>query len=354
MLFVPSIPCAGLVRPVIPHNKNSLCRNYLTLNPRSNYRVLCMAASKSPKSDNKGFGSENTGKNKNPSTPPSSPSSPSSSSKSKANNSSSASSNPAPSAKKDKESTQSKPTNNDLPSTVSIPFKVVTPSQGSKNFQISPSESMLDNFNDDDEEDEVIILDVVSQRELPCIISRTIEVDKVNYSVLYPRDEPVVIATLTAEVGGYESVLTAVEEEEKMNELFPIAYQVMAEENVALIRSAYVMTVSGLDEEEEDDGDDSGFENYDVDDDNLTKHLDRESDEPEQEDEDVEVLGQFYYKGVEYMVCKPLDPVFFVARPFETPEGKERKLYYVPDKKELDRVFPRVESQLANDLEFGA
>jgi len=244
-------------------------------------------------------------------------------------------------------------------------------------------ENESEDENENEEEQEATIYDELSGRELECIISANIVVDNIEYAVCYPRDQVVVIATLVSE--GFEAVLTAVEEEAVLDKLFPSAYAVLAEADLALIRSAYVLTVGGYDDEDDsdnDDGDDwetggvggtqsrralgrdhgsddTSSTEFELGSDEISNtESDRDAHEGEDEDEDVEVLAEFYYRGVEYMVCKPLEPVMFVAR--RATGGRALKLaassgadvYVVPDKDELDRVVPFVEAEL--ESRFGS
>ncbi|KAA8498111.1 hypothetical protein FVE85_5696 [Porphyridium purpureum] len=206
-----------------------------------------------------------------------------------------------------------------------------------------------DEFDDHDpldDETNARIIDLDTGRELDCYVNQVVELNGVGYAVCYPLDQPVVIATLTSAPGGFEQELIAIEDEEKINELFPVAYAIASESDMILTRSAYVMTLAGYEDDvgeyEDSESDLEQGENAFSDDDDESF---------EDSNEDVEVLFEFYHKNVEYMVCKPLDPVLFVARPLprDVANGVENA-YYVPEKDELDAILPQVEAAMESSI----
>eukprot|EP00188_Purpureofilum_apyrenoidigerum_P001246 Plantae.Rhodophyta-Purpureofilum_apyrenoidigerum.ctg16697.p1 GENE.Plantae.Rhodophyta-Purpureofilum_apyrenoidigerum.ctg16697~~Plantae.Rhodophyta-Purpureofilum_apyrenoidigerum.ctg16697.p1 ORF type:complete len:270 (-),score=79.65 Plantae.Rhodophyta-Purpureofilum_apyrenoidigerum.ctg16697:67-876(-) len=190
------------------------------------------------------------------------------------------------------------------------------------------------------EDDGVVVLkDAQTNRMIECVVERTIMVDDVEYYLCSPCDDPVVIAIMAKDDG--DSYLATVDEPEKLDKLFNPAYEVLAEEGITLQETAYIWTVIPDVDEDEEDG---------VDEDELLDEEDeRQSGSVEWngEEEEVEVIAEFFHEGTEYFVAKTVSPVFFVTKMM----GDEMR---VPEQDELDRITPTIEAELEKEWDHEA
>lgn len=209
----------------------------------------------------------------------------------------------------------------------------------------------------EDEAERVIVRDVVTGRSLPAVVTHTVVARGTSYAVCAPRDEPVVIATMTVEDG--EDVLAPIDDEATLDALFPTAYSVMAENDWTLHRTAFVLTAEDLaddddddDEEEEEDkavepatGDHTMAEAAAV-----AATGDEDDEEVVEGSEEVQVLAEFCVDSVRYYVCTPCDPVVLVARTAQGAGGDG--ILVVPDEAELAAVTPVIEDALEAQAEL--
>jgi len=224
--------------------------------------------------------------------------------------------------------------------------------------------------DDDDDAERVLVRDVVTGRTLPAVIAHTVVAQGTSYAVCAPRDEPVVIATMTEEGG--EPVLAPVDDEAALDSLFPTAASVMAENDWTLHRTAFVLTAEDLAEEEDDDDEDEEEDEEEEDADggaagqgaaahtvgaaaaaNGTVAANGGNDAADGADgsEEVQVLAEFCVDTVRYYVCTPYEPVVLVARTARG-TGASDGVLVVPDKAELAAVTPVIEDALEAQAEL--
>src|SRR5689334_18564333 len=89
--------------------------------------------------------------------------------------------------------------------------------------------------------------------QLTCYIEHSLDVDEQEYVLLLPVDSPIEI--FAWEENGDEDEAVLVEDQDTLDQVFPIAKAVLEEQNLSLKRTAVVLTVEGelpdLDEDEE-------------------------------------------------------------------------------------------------------
>ena len=177
-----------------------------------------------------------------------------------------------------------------------------------------------DEFDDeDDDEMNVTLYDHATQRSIECSYKDTVEIDDVTYYLCYPESDVVFFATYNE-----RQELVAIEDQKMIDDIFPTAYAVLAEEDITLINSAYVLTI-----EEMLDGDDEDSEDDDEEDEG-------EEGEPCTQWDQVNVLAQFKHEGNSVLAVKPLDVTLLIAK--DTEDG-----IAVLSQEELKRVTPALE-----------
>lgn len=171
-------------------------------------------------------------------------------------------------------------------------------------------------------------------RQLVCYEEERIGLEGRTYALLTPVDTPVCLVRL----GESEDENEIIEELEGAEEILSIAEAVLQEHELTLVRSAYILTVSGdLDEpgldEEEDEEDDN-------DDDDLDDSLEDELDEDDEADTYEMLLDRPFWVGEQqYALFIPLDPLFLVGRL----DGGGAELV---SGEELERVSPLIEAAI--------
>ncbi|HAX76633.1 MAG TPA: DUF3727 domain-containing protein [Cyanobacteria bacterium UBA11372] len=174
-------------------------------------------------------------------------------------------------------------------------------------------------------QDETVILKDETGRELICYVEQTLDVEAKEYVLLRPVDDTVEIFSWQADK---EEEAFLVEEEEVLDEIFPIAQAVLAEQDLTLKRSAFALTVAG-----------------DVppptEEDILTLEIDDEAALAPLEPEQLQFLANFYHEDHEYEVFRRLDPLLLFAR--RNNAGELELL----SPEEFQRVQPMLEEQLA-------
>ncbi len=137
-------------------------------------------------------------------------------------------------------------------------------------------------------------------RSLLCYVERSLPIEDSEYVLLLPVDSPIEIFAWEEddESEDDDEVLVDIEDSE-LDEIFATAKAVLAEENLALQRTALTMTASGdLPEVAEEDI--------------IT--LDIEDDQGQLNFEQFQQLASFFHEDQEYVICTPLDPLLFFAR----------------------------------------
>jgi Protein of unknown function (DUF3727) len=192
------------------------------------------------------------------------------------------------------------------------------------------------NSDENDGYQAVVLDDPATGRILPCVVEHEVDVMDATYLVCCPEDDVVTFATENGEEG-----LVCLSDESLIDQLFPTAAAVLAEDHVTLKRTAYLMTVDDSDAAVLGSGE---FDDNDDDDDDEAED-DRDGDEwegGEDDDDDseaVSVLGEFRHNNINYFVLKPENPVLLVAR---RSEGK----LIVVEEDELEYVSPIIEAQI--------
>lgn len=136
-------------------------------------------------------------------------------------------------------------------------------------------------------------------RSLLCYVERSLKVQGQEYTLLLPVDAPIEIFAWAIDEEDDEDEMLMDIDEDELEEVFPTARAVLAEQDLILNRTALTLTASGeLPEVEEDD----------------IISLDIEEDEGQPNLEQFQQLASFFYEEQEYVVCTPLDPLLFFAR----------------------------------------
>jgi len=148
-------------------------------------------------------------------------------------------------------------------------------------------------------ESSVVLTDDLG-RFLPCTIEQQFDLRQQEYLLLLPIDTPIEIFAWRVEDDSDDDVLVDVEDDE-LDELFPTARAVLAEQNLTLQRTAITLTAAGELPEPEDD-------------DNLTLELDELNEAGEAAVEEFQTLATFYNNDEEYTICTPLNPLLIFAR----------------------------------------
>lgn len=181
------------------------------------------------------------------------------------------------------------------------------------------------------EEEDIVSLIDRDGRELLCYVEEYIELEDDEYLVLLPVD-----ASVDIFIGDPEAEeLSVVQEEATIKEIFGSAKAVLAEKNLKLKTTPFVLTVEG--------------ELPPVDEENLlTLEIQDEDANPMQppiEPEELQLLANFRHEGKDYSIYTPLAPLVFFGRFNE--EGKAELL----SEEEYERVRPLLEEQLFNQME---
>ncbi|MGF1495668.1 MAG: DUF3727 domain-containing protein [Elainellaceae cyanobacterium] len=146
---------------------------------------------------------------------------------------------------------------------------------------------------------EVVVLTDDQGRSLSCYLERTFDVNGDRYALLLPVDPPIeIFAWDVVDDNEDEENLVDIPDDE-LDEVFPTARAVLAEQNIALQRTAVTLTATGEIPVPEDD-------------DIIT--LDLGEDEPDLEAEQLQLLATFYQDEQEYSVYTPLDPLLICVR----------------------------------------
>ena len=148
---------------------------------------------------------------------------------------------------------------------------------------------------------EIVTLNDASGRSLDCYIENTVESEGSEYFLLQPVDLPIVILAWDDDAQDEDIPETEmVEDPEELEEIFLDAKAVLAELDLTLKDSAYVMTISGeippLTEED--------ILSLEIEDEQATRL----------EPEELQLLTDFYHLEQHYSIYTPIDPYLFFAR----------------------------------------
>lgn len=177
-----------------------------------------------------------------------------------------------------------------------------------------------------------IVLTDDNGRTLTCYVERSLEVEEQEYVLLLPVDSPVEIFSWEPTEDDDDEEAVLVEDESVIDQIFSVAKAVLEEQNLVLKRTALVLTVEGdipeLDEDE--DAEFSGLDSL------------------EDEQEEMQLLANFFFEEQEYAVYTPLDPFFILARLDD--EGKPQLLSQ-EEMEKIEPLLPMIEDQLFDDLD---
>lgn len=180
---------------------------------------------------------------------------------------------------------------------------------------------------------EFVTLTDESGRQLNCSVEHSLDVEGAQYLLLMPVDTPVEIVAWDDEEDEDSTDATLLEDDAEIDLIFSDAQAVLAEQNLALKRTAFTLTVAGEMPSVED-----------VDEDDILT-IEIEDDDLKLEPEELMFLASFYHEEQKYEVYTPLDPLLFPAR--RSPTGQAELL----SPEEIQKVQPILNEWLFNDLD---
>jgi len=177
-----------------------------------------------------------------------------------------------------------------------------------------------------------IALKDAAGRSLVCQIEQTFEIEGRAYALLLPVETPVEIFTWEVDESSEEETIADVDEDQ-IDQLFPTAQAVLAEQDLKLHRSAITLTVAGEipDPDEEDC---------------FTLEIgEANADDDDAMSEEFQILATFFHEDMQYTVCTPTDPLLLFAQISETGEAE------VVPPEEFERLRSEIESTIFDVLE---
>jgi len=177
------------------------------------------------------------------------------------------------------------------------------------------------------EEEEIVSLIDQTGHELLCYVEEYIELEEEEYLALVPVD-----ASVDIFIGNPDAEeLSVVQDEATIEKIYSIAQAVLAEKNLKLKRTPFVLTVEG--------------ELPPVDQANLLELEIEDEDGTPLEPEELQLLASFYHEEQEYSIYTPLAPLIFFGH--FNDDGKAELL----TEEEYQQVRPLLEEQLFNQME---
>lgn len=180
---------------------------------------------------------------------------------------------------------------------------------------------------------ETITLTDDAGRTINCTVEHAFEVEGKDYVLLLPVDFPVEIIAWKGDEEDEEAI--PVEDEQEIEQIFPIAKAVLEEQNLVLKRTAVTLTVEGdlpeLSEEAE-------FLEIGV----------ETNGSGEEAEEELQFLASFYSEEQEYGVYAPLDPFLILAR---IDERQQPQLLSEAELTAIEPLLPMIEEQLLEQFE---
>jgi len=175
---------------------------------------------------------------------------------------------------------------------------------------------------------EIVVLEDESGRSLPCFVEHSIEIDDQEYVLLMPIHNPIEIFAWDEGDDDEETLLDIPDEE--LDEVFPTARAVLAEQDMSLERTALTLTATGDLPQPDDDA-------------LITLDL-AEDEEDDMAPEQLQLLADFYYNEQKYSICTPTDPLLIFASLQD--DGKPKLL----SPEEFQTMRPLLEDKLFDDL----
>lgn len=174
-------------------------------------------------------------------------------------------------------------------------------------------------------DDPIVTLTDDAGRTLPCQVEATFELEGTEYFLLQPVNPTVqIFAWEESEEDADEAMLEAIDDEE-LYTILPTARAVLAEHNLELQDTPYVLTVAGdipLAEEED-------IIEIDTDD--------------EEEFGEFQAIAEFYHEEQQYSIYLPLDPMLIFAK--RLANGKLEPL----SDEEILQIEPMIEVLVEDD-----
>ncbi|KAI2503141.1 Protein of unknown function (DUF3727) [Fragilaria crotonensis] len=173
--------------------------------------------------------------------------------------------------------------------------------------------------SNDDSQVPIPFMDLETNSFIECYVDAVAKVDGVEYTIGVPCDHAVALCYFDD-----DDQLVPVElEEDLMDDVFPIAESIVAEEfgeELVLQRTPQTLTLVGeLDEDDDEDQDED------------------DDDDSDSDEEEVEVLLSFEHRDMEFNLVRLLDPVLLVGK--EVVAGQ--RVLLSPD--ESEKVMPELE-----------
>jgi hypothetical protein len=187
-------------------------------------------------------------------------------------------------------------------------------------------------YLEDNEPTEIVEITDDTGRKLGCYVERHLYLEDKTYLLLLPVDAPIEIFAWNDEDESEEgdAELTALEDEADIAKVFPDASAVLAEQNLTLKYTGYIMTAEGeLPPLEPDEI--------------LTIELD--SEDPDMSPEEFQILARFYNKEQEYAICTPVDPLLFFGR------QDDRGMVVLISGEESEKIGPLLEDMLLDEAQ---
>ncbi len=175
---------------------------------------------------------------------------------------------------------------------------------------------------------ETLTLNDEAGRSLVCELVTELEIEGAQYGLVVPQATPVRLMAWEGAEGDDEAseddALLADLDDEEIERVFPTAKAVLAEQELKLVDSAYLLIVEGEIPNAEE------AEVYSIADD----------EDGEEMEEEYQLLEEFFFEDRRYGIFTPLDPVMLFI---ELPEdGAPRVL----DPEETARLMPNFEEAL--------
>lgn len=176
-------------------------------------------------------------------------------------------------------------------------------------------------------------VDVEGNSFIECYADSVAVLNGIQYTIGVPCDHSVALCYYDE----FDQLVPVELEDELMNDIFPVAEQIVSEEfgeELTLERTPQTLTLVGELEDDDDDDDDIDDDDEDEDEDGM-----------EDGEEEVEVLFSFEHRGTEYHLVRLLDPILLVGKIDE--DQPERRVLLTPE--ESATVMPVLEEMF---LEF--
>ena len=178
-----------------------------------------------------------------------------------------------------------------------------------------------------------------SLKFIECYADCTAEINGIEYTIAVPCDYSVSLC-YASENDPDELIPIEVTDTELMDDIFPIAESIVAEEygeDLVLQRTPETLTLVGELELDDDDEDDD--EDVDVDDD---------EEDDDDDEEEVDVLLSFEHREKEYQLVRIRDPILLVGKKPPTADDTTMETRLLLTKEESTEIMPTLEEMYLN------